>query len=142
MREMSQAEWTAFLRHGTRTGKLALVLPSGRPTVTPVWFVLDDDGVLRFETDTDSAKARSLRADPRACILVDLEEPPYAFVRLDVVTSMVDDLAAVRALATRIGRRYMGEDRAEEYGERNGVPGEIIVECVITRVVAQHDVSG
>jgi hypothetical protein len=48
----------------------------------------------------------------------------------------------VRALATRIGRRYMGEDRAEEYGARNGVPGEIIVECVITRVVAQHDVSG
>ena len=29
--------------------------------------------------------------------------------------------------ATRIGARYMGQDRAEEFGHRNGVPGELLV---------------
>ena len=29
--------------------------------------------------------------------------------------------------ATRIAGRYMGADRAEEYGRRNSVPGELLV---------------
>lgn len=141
MRDMPEAEWTAFLRWRTRTGKLALVLPSGRPTVTPVWFVLDEDHVLWFNTGADTAKARSLGRDPRACLLVDLEEPPYAFVRLDLTVTLEKDLDLVRDVATRIGSRYMGPDRAEEFGARNGVPGELAVRCTIDKVVAKHDMS-
>lgn len=142
MREMTVDEWTAFLRHGTRTGKLALTLSDGRPTVTPIWFVLDDDGVLRFTTFTDTVKARVLRRDPRACLLVDLEEPPYAFVRVDAVATLVDDAELLRDVATRAGARYMGADRAEEYGARNAVAGELVVELRPTRVVGMDDVSG
>ena len=141
MRDMPEVEWTAFLREGTRTGKLAIVLSSGRPTVTPVWFVLDDDGVLWFNTDAGTAKARALLIDPRACLLVDLEEPPFAFVRLDLSVTLEDDLEVVRDVATRVGGRYMGPDRAEEFGLRNGVPGELAVRCTITKVVAKHEMS-
>ena len=38
-----------------------------------------------------------------------------------------DDLDDVRHWAGVIGGRYMGADRADEYGERNGVPGELLV---------------
>jgi PPOX class probable F420-dependent enzyme len=139
---MTEDEWAAFLRHGTRTGKLALALADGRATVTPVWFVLDDDGVLRFTTWHETTKARVLRRDPRACLLVDLEEPPYAFVRVEGEVALVDDLALVRDVARRAAARYMGEDRAEEYAARNGVEGELVAELRITRVVAEDDVSG
>jgi hypothetical protein len=30
-------------------------------------------------------------------------------------------------IATRTGARYIGPDRAEEFGRRNGVPGELVV---------------
>jgi len=141
MRQMPESEWLAFLRDGTRTGKLALVLPSGKPTVTPVWFVIDDDLTLWFNTGADTPKARSLLLDPRACLIVDLEQPPYAFVRLDLAVTPIDDLDIVRDIATRIGGRYMGAERAAEFGERNGVPGELAMRCRIVKVVAVHDMS-
>jgi hypothetical protein len=38
--------------------------------------------------------------------------------------------------ATRIGARYMGADRAEEFGRRNAVPEELLVRVTPTRIVA------
>lgn len=143
MRAMTDDEWIRFLRTGTRTGKLALVLPSGRPSVTPVWFVYEDDGVVRFNTMGDSPKARAMRAEPRVSLLVDLEEPPYAFVRIDADARLVDDdPALLLRTATEIGGRYMGADRAEEYGRRNAADGEVVVELRPSKVVAFDDVSG
>ncbi len=43
--------------------------------------------------------------------------------------------------ATRIGARYMGEDRAEEFGRRNGVPGELLVRLTPERVIAERGVA-
>ncbi len=138
---MSEAEWTAFLREGTRTGKLSVNLPSGRPTVTPVWFVYEDDGVLRINTGASSAKAKAIAADPRACLIVDLEEPPYAYVRIDATATVIDDPELTRRVATEVGRRYMGEDLAEAFGERNSSEGQVTVEFTPTRVTAIHDIS-
>ncbi len=143
MKTMDRDEWTAFLNHGTRTGKLALVLPSGRPTVVPVWFVYEPDGKLRFNTAAASAKVRALKADPRVCLLVDLEEPPYAFVKVDATAAVVaDDPALTKRVATAAGGRYMGPDRAEEFGERNGRSDEVVVELTPTKITAVDDVSG
>ena len=142
MREMPPAEWGEFLRAGTRTAKLSVNLPSGRPTVTPVWFVYDDDGTIRIETGTDAPKTRALRADPRACLVVDLEAPPYAFVRIDAIAQFNDDPAVILRVATAVGARYMGSDRADEFGRRNSGPGQIVIEFTPTRVIALNDVTG
>ncbi|MEM7274982.1 MAG: PPOX class F420-dependent oxidoreductase [Actinomycetota bacterium] len=143
MKPMSEEAWTAFLNQGTRTGKLAVNLPSGRPTVTPVWFVLEDDGKLRMTTGGASAKVRALRADPRACLLVDLEEPPYAFVKVDATTAVIDDDPALcLRIATAVGGRYMGPERAEEFGRRNGGDGQVVLEFTPTKVTAAGDVAG
>ena len=48
-----------------------------------------------------------------------------------------DDPETLRHWATRIGGRYMGTDRAEEYGRRNAVPPEMVVRVAPTRIVAK-----
>lgn len=35
----------------------------------------------------------------------------------------------------------MGRDRAQEYGDRNGVPGELLVRLVPDRITAVRDVA-
>jgi PPOX class probable F420-dependent enzyme len=141
MRRMSEHEWSAFVREGTRTGKLSVNLPSGRPTITPVWFIYEDDGVLRINTGASSAKARALTEDPRACLIVDLEEPPYAYVRIDAIATIVDEPELTRRVATEVGRRYMGEELAEAFGERNSSEGQVTLEFRPSRVTAIHDIS-
>ena len=141
MRPMTDDETKAFLSAGTRTGKLGWVSKDGAPHVAPIWFVLDGDDLI-FNTHIDSGKAKAMKREGRACILVDLEEPPYAFVKIDGTISFEDDLERVQAVATAIGGRYMGEDRAQEFGGRNGVPGELVVRLSPTKVTAVDDLSG
>src|ERR1700681_3957555 len=125
---MSEAEVRSFLTAlPARTGKLATVRADGRPHVAPVWYDVDDDGLLVFNTGTSTVKGRNLARDPRASMCVDDEQPPFSFVVLEGVAEINDDLTEVRRWATRIGARYMGTDRAEEYGARNGVAGELVV---------------
>ena len=138
---MTPEETTAFLLTGTRTGKLAWVSQTGAPHVAPIWFILDGDDVI-FNTHEDSGKAQALAREGRASLVVDLEEPPYAFVKIDATVSFEDDLDRVKAVATEIGGRYMGADRAEEFGARNGVPGELVVRLTPTKVTALDDLSG
>lgn len=134
--ELSVDEARAFLSHGTRTGKLAVVRRDGAPMVVPIWFVLDDDGAVVFNTGAATTKGRALRRDPRVSICVDEEAPPYAYVRVDGVAEISDDVDAMLPWATAIARRYMGAARADEYGRRNAVPGELLVRIRPTRVVA------
>jgi len=126
--QMSQSEIRAFLSATpARTGKLATVRSDGRPHVAPVWYVVDDDGCLVFNTGAGTVKGRNLARDGRAAICVDDDRPPFSFVVVEGVVEITEELARVREWAARIGGRYMGEDRAEEYGVRNGVAGELLV---------------
>ena len=52
-----------------------------------------------------------------------------------------DDLDEVRRFATIIGGRYMGAERADEFGERNGVPGERLVRLHPSKVTAAFGVA-
>ena len=141
MSSMSDPKIRAFLMAGTRTGKLAWVSADGEPHVTPIWFVLDGDDVV-FTTGADTGKGRGLAREGLASMVVDLEEPPYAYVRVDGIVRLSDDLDDVRRFATTIGARYMGEDRAEEFGARNGVAGEVLVRIHPLKVTADFDVTG
>ena len=129
-----------FLSAGTRTGKVAWVASDGAPHVAPIWFVLDGGDIV-FNTGADTGKGKALAREARASLVVDEEAPPYSFVKVDGTVGLSDDLDEVRHFATLIGGRYMGEDRAEEFGARNGVPGELLVRLHPTRVIAGFDVA-
>lgn len=131
----------AFLSEGTRTGKLGWVASDGRPLVAPIWFVVEGDDLL-FNTGASTAKGKALARDPRSVITVDLAEPPYAFAQVQGEVEVTTELDEVRRIATLCGGRYMGEDRADEFGARNGVPGELGVRLRPTKVIANLDATG
>jgi PPOX class probable F420-dependent enzyme len=141
MTQMTDAQWREFVMTGTRTGKLAVTRRDGRPHVTPIWFVLDGDDIV-LTTHETSTKGRALRREPRAALCVDDQQPPFSFVMLEGTAAMSGDLVELRRWSAVIGGRYMGADRAEEFGARNGVPGELLVRLRVTNVVAQRDVAG
>ncbi|MED7948658.1 MULTISPECIES: PPOX class F420-dependent oxidoreductase [unclassified Streptomyces] len=137
---MTAAEWRAFLTAGTRTAKIATTRADGRPHVAPVWFLLDGDEIV-FNTGAATVKGRTLARDGRVMLCVDDERPPFSYVLVQGTARLVDDLPEVREWATRIAARYMGEDLAEQYGARNGVPGELLVRVKIEKVSAEHGVA-
>ncbi len=140
-REMTPAQARAFLLHGPRTAKVATVMKDGMPHVMPVWFVLDGDDVM-FTTGRDSVKGRVLRRDPRIALVVDDETPPYAFVHIRGTVTISEDLDELLRFATEIGARYMGPERAEEFGRRNAVEGELLVRVTAERTITNDDVAG
>ncbi|WP_431046699.1 PPOX class F420-dependent oxidoreductase [Streptomyces sp. P1-3] len=138
--KMTKDQWQSFVSQGTRTAKLSTVRADGSPPIAPVWFVLDGDDVV-FNTGKDTVKGRNLTRDGRVALCVDDEHPPFGFVALHGRAELSEDLEDVRGWATRIAARYMGDDLAEEFGARNGVPGELLVRVRIEKVVALSGVT-
>ncbi|HET7654760.1 MAG TPA: PPOX class F420-dependent oxidoreductase [Acidimicrobiales bacterium] len=140
---MSDDERAAFLRHPVRPAVLATVRADGRPHAAPVWYDVDPDadGAIVFTTGADTVKGRNLARDPRLALCVQDDRPPFSFVVLEGTAELVDDVGQVRMWAARIGGRYMGADQADAYGERNGVPGELLVRVTVTHAVSARDVA-
>jgi len=137
---MDDAEWRAFVSEGTRTGKLGTTRRDGRAHVMPIWFVLDGDDVV-FMTGATSVKGRTLRRTGMACLCVDDQRPPYSFVTISGPVTISEDQFELLRFGTALGGRYMGADRAEEFGRRNAVPGELLVRLRAEHVVAEADIA-
>jgi PPOX class probable F420-dependent enzyme len=135
MYSVTDLEVREFLLAGTRTGTVGYLASDGRPLIAPVWFVVEGDRLV-FNTGKGTAKGRAFARDPRITVCVDLEEPPYAFVQVQGIAELSDDPADLVATATAIGARYMGAERAEEFGRRNAVPGELVVRVRPLKVLA------
>jgi PPOX class probable F420-dependent enzyme len=141
MATMTDDEWRAFLRSPVRTATLATTRKDGRPHVAPIWYDLDDDGTIVFNTGADTVKGHAIRRDGKVALCVQDDQPPYSFVTIEGDARWSEDPAELRRWAARIGGRYMGAERADEFGARNGVPGELLVRVTPTRVVAEADVA-
>jgi PPOX class probable F420-dependent enzyme len=137
---MDDAQWRAFVSEGTRTGKLATTRHDGRPHVVPIWFVLDGTDFV-FNTGDHTIKGRALRRTGIAALCVDDERPPYAFVSVTGTVSISEDPEELLRWATAIGGRYMGADRAAEFGRRNAVPGELLVRLHADHVLAEAAIA-
>lgn len=143
---MTPDEIRAFLNADTRTGKLATVRADGRPHIAPVWYVLDEaDNAwgfdLIFTTGADTVKGRTIRRDDRVMLAVDDERPPFAYVLVEGIAGVGEDLDEMLTWATRIGGRYMGAERAESFGRRNAVAGELLIRLRPNRVLALSSVA-
>jgi PPOX class probable F420-dependent enzyme len=133
--------WRQFvLASPARTAKLAVVRADGSPHVAPVWVDLNDDDVI-FMTSADTLKGKAILRDPRVSLCWDDERPPFSFVTLGGTATISRDASEMLKWATRIAGRYMGAERAEEYGRRNAVPPELLVRVTPSRIVAKIDVA-
>ena len=139
--DMSDDERRAFLSAGTRTAKLAVTRSNGAPHVVPIWFVLDGDDVdLHHRRGHDQGQVDPPRRARRA---VRRRRQPAVLVRhrSKAPRASADDLDEMLVWATRLGARYMGADRAEQFGRRNAVPEELLVRVTPTKIVAKARVS-
>ncbi len=134
------SEQKEFLLQGTRTGKLATVRKDGRPHLVPIWFVLDGDTLI-FNTGESTVKSANIRRDSRVSICVDDENPPFSFIVVEGIATLEADSKDLKLWATRIGGRYMGSDKAEQFGERNSTAGELVVRITPTKVIFAKDLA-
>ena len=141
MQKMSRNEAWDFLRQGDRTAVFSTVRPDGRPHAVPTWYAVDGDELV-FTTWHTTVKAANLRRDPRVSVVVQDPQPPYDYVSVEGDARLIDDQALCRDVSTRLGAKYMGADRAEEFGKRNGVPGELVVRIRPRHIHGTRDVAG
>ncbi|MGC0365516.1 hypothetical protein ABH922_003500 [Rhodococcus sp. 27YEA15] len=73
-------------------------------------------------------------------LTVDDPHPPYSFVSIQGWAEIDRRPDYVLWVSTECGRRYMGAERAAEFGERNADPNEVIVRVTPRRVLLNTDV--
>ena len=138
MENMSKAEYIAFLSAPARCAKLATVRADGRPHVVPVWFTLDGEHVI-FTAGHTSVKVKNILRDGRVAIRVDEDSPPFHYVLLEGRAEVLDvSVEAARYWGAIIGGRYMGMERAEEFGRR--AEGEWVMRMIPEKVIAYKNV--
>jgi PPOX class probable F420-dependent enzyme len=151
MTEMTSKEIKRFLMQGTFTGKLATVKEDGSPHVVPIWFVLDDASTRKGEgkigdivltTGSNSLKARNIQLDNRVSISVDDQLPPFSFVVIFGIAKIFNSKKnELLKWATKIAERYMGKNKADEYGRFNSGEGAVLVRIKPTKIIAEKDIA-
>jgi PPOX class probable F420-dependent enzyme len=138
---MNENEWREFVMQGSRTGKLATVREDGRPHVVPIWFILKGKQVF-FMTGEDTVKADNIHRDPRVAINIDDQIFPYSYVTIEGLAEVLNPTTdEFLEIATQIARRYVGDERAFEYGSRNAVPGELLFRVKPSKILSGKEVA-
>ena len=99
--------------------EIAILVTLGRtayPQVTAVWFLLDDDGVLKLSLKTTRQKVKNLQAH-RGCTLfiIDRTNPERTLeVRANAEISPDTDYTFADKIGMKYGADIRKKDRAEE----------------------------
>ncbi|MDQ6885068.1 MAG: PPOX class F420-dependent oxidoreductase [Candidatus Dormibacteraeota bacterium] len=86
----------AFLRD-RHNGVLATIKRDGRPQLSNILYVLDDDGRIRVSVTQSRAKTHNLRRDPRASLHVQGSDW-YEFLVVDGVAEFIEGAGVGTAL--------------------------------------------
>lgn len=117
------------------TAVLATVGPDGRPQLSAVWFLAEDDEV-KISLNTSRQKVRNLRADPKVTFFVLDRTAPTRYLELRGDALLADD--PDYAFAARVGRKY-GADLRSFDGDH---PERIVVTIRPTRINAVDMTAG
>ena len=143
MSTMTKDEIRNFLLQGTLTGKLGTINKDGTPHVVPIWYTVDEEDNIIFNTGGESVKAKNIRRDNRVRLCVDDQTPLFSFVLIDGIAQIErGQTGEIYKWAKIIAARYMGDDKSEVYGKRNSGEGEILVKIKPVRIVGQKDTAG
>ena len=137
---MSDKEILAYIDEKPRTAHIATVRDDGRPHVSVIWIVRDDDEIV-FTTWHTSVKGRNLSRTGQASLSLDGMSGGSTYVAIEGKVTIDPDPAQSQLWATKLGGKYMGEDRAEEFGKRNGVPGEVVCRLRPSRMSGMRGIT-
>jgi PPOX class probable F420-dependent enzyme len=109
---------------------LGTIGASGRPQLSGVWFLTEDDTV-KFSLNTARQKVKNLQADPKASVLIFDEQSPYRYLELRGDAEVTPD--PDYTFANKVGAKYGGADLRERDN-----PGDtrVVVTIHPTRVFA------
>jgi len=91
MPEMTKDEIKNFLLQGTFTGKLGTINKNGTSHVVPIWYTLDKEENVIFNTGDKSVKAKNIARDNRVRLCVDDQVPLFSFVTIDGIAEIISD---------------------------------------------------
>jgi PPOX class probable F420-dependent enzyme len=99
------------------TAGLTTIDGRGRPQTTAVWFLLDEDGILKASTTTDRQKYRNLAANPQCGLFIIDPENPYRTVEVRAEATLIADPGDV--VTRRFTTHYdVPHDRIYSHGDR------------------------
>ena len=88
MSKMMNDEIRDFLLRGTYTGKLGTINKNGTPHVVPIWYTVDKQNNIIFNTSAESVKANNIRRYNRVRLCVDDQTPLFSFVIIDGIAQI------------------------------------------------------
>ena len=108
---LSDDEVSALLREA-RTMVLVTIGPDGVPDPVPMWFVVDDDGVVWMRTYAASQKVLNLQRDPRFAALVETGGTYLELrgVQLSGTVALVEDVERICSVFADLMVKYEGLD--------------------------------
>lgn len=137
---MTAQEILAYIDEKPRTAHIATVREDGRPHVSVIWIARDGEDIV-FTTWHTSVKGRNLARTGQAALSVDDIADNSSYIAIEGTVTIDPDPAQSRMWAAKIGGKYMGEDRAEEFGERNGIPGEVVCRLRPIRMTGMRGIT-
>src|SRR5688500_19360464 len=108
---MTKDEIRNFLLQGTLTGKLGTSNKNGTTHVVPIWYTLDLENNIVFNTGGESVKAKNIRRDNRVRLCVDDQTPLFSFVLMDGIAQIERvETSEIYKWAKRSEERRVGKE--------------------------------
>lgn len=114
---LSADERTGFLQEPGVLMRIGVVRDDGRPLVTPIWFLCEQECIY-FTPREKSAWFACLRRDPRVALCIDEDRLPYRKVVVEGVAELQYDIGeddAWRDLYRKTAARYVGAAAGDDY---------------------------
>ncbi len=102
---------------GTDVAMLATIGSDGFPQVTALWFLFDDDGVIRLSLNNTRQKLKNLQTNPECTFFILDRANPYRTLEIRARAEVTPDTDL--AFAGKLGAKYGGFDVST-----NDHPGE------------------
>ncbi len=138
---LTAAEADSLLRAG-RTLVLVTIGPDGVPDPVPMWYLVDDDGVVWMRTYAKSQKVVNLERDPRFSALVETgaRYTELRGVQLTGTVALVDDIERICDVFAGLMVKYEGLDPAHvdsvKAAYRERAPKQRALRLDVERVVS------
>ena len=112
--ELDEADQQALLA-SARTLQVASISANGWPHLVPMWFAVDDDGLICFTTYGTSQKVRNLERDPKITVLLETGEAYNELrgISIDGEAELVRDPAMTFHTRALIAAKNEGGPRPE-----------------------------
>jgi PPOX class probable F420-dependent enzyme len=90
---------------------LGTIGASGRPQLSGVWFLTEDDAI-KFSLNTTRQKVKNLRANPKASVLIFDEKSPYRYLEIRGDAEITPD--PDYEFAEKVGAKYGADLRTRD----------------------------